>query len=110
MKSNWLFYLGVFINAFVILICVSNAFMSYKSFDGINGASHSPVEGMTVYGRFMLWFIPLALLAIIGGSYWFKSNAKMLAANILLWIPALPMLVMIILWGGLAMIFVLFGK
>ena len=110
MKSNWLFYFGVIINAVAILISVSNASMMQKTFKGLNGNDISYMEGMPEQSKLMLWFIPLALLAVIGISFWFKSIGKMLFANILLWIPALPVLLMIVFWGGLALLFILFGK
>lgn len=110
MKSNGLFYFGVAINAFVLLASASSVLMMYKHFEGINGTSISPMVDMPLSGRFLLWLIPFALLTLIGGAFWLKSNGKMRIANILLWIPALPMLAMILLWGGLAVLFILFGK
>ncbi len=110
MKSNWLFYLGVSINAIVLWVSTSNALMMHKNFKGINGTDISPLEGMPAWSRLTLWLIPLALLALIGLAFWLKTNRKMSAANILLWIPALPMLAMILFWGGLALLFILFGK
>ena len=51
----------------------------------------------------------LCILLIIT-AFWLRSIGKMMGANILLWITGLPILVMFILWGGLALLFILFGK
>lgn len=110
MKSNWIFYLGVIINAGVLLFAISNGLMMHKNFDGIDGKSISPMEGMPLWSQYMIWVIPIALILLIITAFWLKSIGKMMGANILLWITGLPILVMFILWGGLALLFILFGK
>lgn len=99
MRSNLLFYLGVGIDGFALLTTLSNLFMMRDFSDGMTGA-----------GRVVTIAIPLALLILIGLAFWFRHLGKMLLANILLWIPALPVAGGVVIWGGLAVLFVLFGK
>ncbi len=67
-------------------------------------------DGMTTFGRLMTWLIPLGLIALMALAFWLRSKGKLLAANLLVSITALPMLAGIVIWGGLALLFILFGK
>ncbi len=112
MKSNLWFYSGLAIDAIILLISASNVISMYSSsaYAVWSDVTNTPIQGMTNFGRLMLWLIPLALLALMAAAFWLKSRGKMLAANILLWVPALPMLTMIVFGGGFVLLFILFGK
>jgi len=112
MKSNFWFYFGLGINVISLLIAASNMWVMRPAaaFAVGNGNYVSPMDSLTPHGRMMLWLAPLTLLGLIAVACWLKSAGKMLAANILLWIPALPMLVALVVCGGLVVLFILFGK
>jgi hypothetical protein len=110
MKFKWLFYLGVGINAITILITVYNLPMMSSTVQGLGGESSPTNSGMATFGKLMSWAIPLCLIAVVGASFWLRSNGKILASNILVWIPALPALAVIVFFGGLMLLFILFGK
>ncbi|MEO6040182.1 MAG: hypothetical protein ABIQ93_17340 [Saprospiraceae bacterium] len=110
MKTNWLFYLGVSIDALVLLFSSSNLFMMNNSIEGMEGQGIDVQDGITAVGKTVLWLIPIALVGIICTGFYLRSNGKLLASNILVWIIALPMLAVILLWGGLAVLFILFGQ
>ena len=110
MKLNWLFNVGIFIDVLALIFVISNNFLMRSPVRSSDGTVIPVGDGLTLYGKLMLWLMPLGLLLLIGGAMWLRSHGKMLVATILAWLPALPVLVAIILWGGLAMIFVLFSK
>ena len=99
MKSALWFNIGVGIDTLVLLLSLSSVYLTRDYADGL-----SPMGPIT------LILIPLVLLVLIGAAFWLKSIGKIHVANILLWIPALPMAGGILLWGGLALIFILFSK
>ncbi len=107
MKSNWLFYSGVAIDTFTVLLTVSNLMLSQPF---LQGEHAPPADGTTAIVRWVSWLAPLFFVAVIAGGFWLRSNGKLLAANILVCLPALPMLVGIIICGGLAVLFILLGK
>ena len=112
MRSNLLFYLGLAINVLTLLILlgnVSSMFAPIQNLDGSN-SGRSLGDGMTAFGRLMIWLLPLALAVLVALAFWLRVKGKLLAANILVCLPALPMLAMIVIWGGLALLFILFGK
>ncbi len=112
MRSNLLFYFALALNAITLLVTISSAVAMLaptKILDGTdNGMNIS--DGMTAFGRLMTWLIPLGLIALMAIAFWLRSKGRLLAANILMCIPALPMLAGIVIWGGLAVLFILFGK
>ncbi len=107
MKAIHFFYAGLVIDALLLLLCLSNLTMLSGAAAG-GDAGQAP--GLTAFGRLAVWVLPVLLLLLIGGAYLLKNAGKMLAANILLWIPALPMAAGILLWGGLALLFLIAGK
>ncbi len=112
MKNNFWFYFGLAIDSITLLITITSVFTMFEptqNFDGSNNGGNIG-DGMTDFGRLMTWLIPLVLLVLMAAAFWLKSTGKMLAANILLWIPALPMLAMILFGGGFILLFILFGK
>ena len=112
MKSNVLFYLCLCINAISLVVSVGSIFTLFEptqNFDGsYNGGQIA--DGMTAFGKLMTWLIPTGLLALVGLAFWLRSRGKLLAANLVMGIPALPMLAGIVIWGGLALLFILFGN
>lgn len=103
MKTSLIFYTGLAIDAIIMLLSISNILLMQNF---VQGADVSPLEGLSATGRMALWLIPLLLAGLMGFAFWLKNSGKMLPANILLWIPALPMLAGLLLWGGLAVLFV----
>lgn len=110
MKANWPFYLAVGIDLITLFVTASNLFLMSSSVQGLGGTTVPMDDGLTTIGKLFNWIIPLVLLLVIGLGFWLRSNGKVLAANILVWVPAFPMLVGILIWGGLAMLFILGGK
>ena len=110
MRSGKIFYIGIAINIFAVLLSVDNSFLMDSSVRSSDGTVYSTDNGLSSYGKMMSWLIPLGFLAVIGTGFWLRSAGKTLAANILVWVPALPMLAGILVWGGLAVLFILFGK
>jgi hypothetical protein len=112
MRSNLLFYVGLALNLFSLYLSIgsiSTLFAPTQNFDGsLNGGTIG--DGMTASGRLITWLIPLVLVALMALAFGLRAKGKLLAANILVCIPALPMLAMIVFWGGLALLFILFGK
>ena len=107
MKSNWLFYLSVAIDLLTIWLALSNYMLS-KPF--MEGEFAPPETEMLALGRMLPWLISglIATLVIVG--FGLRANGKLLAANILVCIPALPMFFAIVVCGGLAILFTFFGK
>lgn len=105
MRAPWIFYLGFAVDAIILIVAAGNLLVIQFVF-----SDAMPAEGLTSVGRVALWLIPLALLALIISAYRLRSAGKLLAANILLWIPALPLAASLLLWTGLAVVFILFGK
>jgi hypothetical protein len=110
MRSNWLFYLGVGIDIFAFVVAISSSFLMDSPVHSSDGTVYDTSDGLSAYGKMMAWLIPLGLLAIVGCGFWLRSIGKNLIANVLVWIPALPMFAGILIWGGLAALFILFGK
>jgi hypothetical protein len=110
MKLNWLFYLGVGINIITILFTIYDLQMMTSSVQGMGGESIPMDSGMPTYEKLMSWAIPPCLIAWVGASFWLRSKGKILISNILVWIPALPTLAVIVFFGGLMLLFILFGK
>lgn len=84
--------------------------MTSSSVQGMGGESIQMDSGMPTFVKLMTWAIPPCLIAWIGASFWLRSKGKILISNILIWIPALPMLAVIVFLGGLMLLFILFGK
>ena len=109
MRSSLLFFIGFANDALIMIIVVLNLLIMNESLQNFPEATTVPADGFSDIGRLLLWVIPIVLAILIGTAFWLRSAGKMLAANILLWIPALPMAGGIVLWGGLAMLFMFFG-
>ncbi|HAC25372.1 MAG TPA: hypothetical protein DCE81_10695 [Cytophagales bacterium] len=112
MRSSALFIFALAINAITLLVSarsVLTIFEPTRNFDGsLTGATLG--DTMTAYRKLMLWLIPLGFILIITLGIWLRAKGKLLAANLLLSVSAFPMLAGIVFWGGLALLFILFGK
>ncbi len=109
MRANWLFYLGVAVNTFTVLLTISNMMLSQPFLQG-EFAPPASADSMTEVGRLVSWLTPMFLVAVVVAGFWLRSKGKLLAANILVCLPALPMLAAIVICGGLAVLFILFGN
>ncbi|HEV7734286.1 MAG TPA: hypothetical protein VGR62_19090, partial [Candidatus Binatia bacterium] len=107
MTATWIFYAGLGIDAIVLLMMVFNILVM-TTVGGIDGSS--AVSGLSGLGRVALWLMPLLLLALMAAAHRLKARGSVGMACLLLWLPALPFFAGIVLWGGLAVVFVLFGK
>jgi hypothetical protein len=112
MRSNLLFFLGLAINAITLFILIGNVSNLYAPLQNLDGSLSGRTlgDGMTAFGRWMIWLLPLGLVVLMALAFALRAKGKLLAANILVCLPALPMLAMIVIWGGLALLFILFGK
>lgn len=108
---TWIFYCGLAVDAILLLLAVSNVFvMSGSTLSGLDGLDAAPLDGLTAAGRIALWAIPLVLLGLIATATRLKSRGAVRLASVLLWIPALPFGLAMLMLSGLATVFVLFGK
>lgn len=112
MRSNLLFYLALAINAITLLVTISSVSTLFAPTQNLDGTYNGGTigDGMTAFGRLTTWLIPLGLIVLMALAFWLRSRGKLLTANLLVSIPALPMLAGIVIWGGLALLFILFGK
>ncbi len=102
---RWLYYLGLAVDTSLLLLAVGNALMTalVMTGDGLGDAS----DGLTVIGRVALWAIPLTLLGLIVAARRLKARGALVAANVLLWLPGLPLGLGALMWVVLAIIFAL---
>jgi len=110
MKSNIIFYIALVIDILALLVMVNNTVMTTMPMKPVNGYDLSPSSGLTSFGKMMNWIIPAGMLGLILCGYWLRKSGKLLAANVLLSIPAVPVLLALVICGGLAVLFILFGK
>ncbi|MBI1226526.1 MAG: hypothetical protein GC192_14930 [Bacteroidetes bacterium] len=103
MKASIIFYIGLLLDGLLLATTVSNILLSLPYLQDTS-------SGLTPYGRLASWAIPLMVAALMLTAFLLKRGGKMLPANILIWIPALPMLVGLLIWGGMAALFILAGK
>ena len=68
------------------------------------------MAGLTAYGRFAIWAMPLALAALMAVSWALKARGVAIAAVVLLWLPAVPFAIAMVVGLGLAVLFILFGN
>ncbi len=109
MKATHIFYSGLAIDAMLFLLSISNILAMKRPIEGL---TTTPAEGlpMSMLGRLLIWLIPLLLVGLMAIAFWLKKTGKLLPANILLWIPAAPMLIVVMIWGGLAVVFIIGGS
>lgn len=99
MKNPFWFYLGLGFDALALLMLLSNLFLMRQAEDGLSAI-----------GRIAVVALPLVLVGLIAAAFWLRSAGRTAAATILVWLPALPVAGGIVIWGGLAILFMLFGK
>ncbi len=88
MKAIHFFYTGLAIDGLVLAFYVSNFFMEKCL---VRDITNSTVDGFSDKGKLLLWLFLLLLVAVIGAAFCLKNAGKLRLANILLWLPALPM-------------------
>jgi hypothetical protein len=108
--TAWLYYLGLAIDTILLLIACGNALvlMYGTSIDG--GLPDEPAAGLTVIGRIALWAIPLVLLGLMASAHRLKARGALIAANVLLWLPALPFGLAASFWVVLIVAFAIGGR
>lgn len=99
MIYNVLFKIGLMAN---LLLIILSTFGMYMSRDSQN--AYSP------QGRIMVWLIPCVIALIIILALYLKNKGSIKLANLLLWIPATPFIIGVLITGFLALVFNLFGK
>lgn len=109
MRSGLLFFVGLSIDAVILIITVSNLLMMNTAIKALPDPQGTVADDFSTIGQLIVWLIPILLISLIVAAFLLRSTGKLLLANILLWIPALPMAGGILLWGGLAILFVIFG-
>lgn len=92
-KSTILFNIGAFLSGIFLLVAVTNTVSSFQIMRGQSGSEYS----------WVMWVMLLLLTGLIALAFWLKSMGKMLVANILIWLPAVPLLIV----AGLALLFIL---
>lgn len=103
MKATIFFYIGLLLDALILAITVSNIIYSLPYLPANSSA-------LTPIGKLASWGTPVLVAAVMLTAFLLKKSGKMLPANILVWIPATPMLIGLVIWGGLAALFILAGK
>jgi hypothetical protein len=91
MKAIHFFYVGAGLD---MLMLLAGLFSFASLFTYVPEQSRINIALMVIF--------LLAGLAWLGLAFWLKNKGKMLVANILVWLPAAPVL----MWAGLALIFV----
>lgn len=94
-----LFKIGILADILLIMLSVSGMYFSKDSMDGYSQM-----------GKIFVWLIPLAISILILLALFLKSKDKLMLANILLWIPATPFVIGLLITAFLALVFNLFGK
>ena len=95
MKAIYFFNIGIGINLFILLISIVNY---------IQCANILP----EYTNRYIIGILVVLLFfsGLIGLAFWLKSRNKILLANILMWLPAIPL----IFCMGLALLFIIAGN
>jgi hypothetical protein len=107
--SNLLFKIGLGIDLLLLLLLAQGWWMMNSPMQGVGGQEIPAGEGMTNIGRQLTVALPLVLVALMLAGYGLYAHGRSLAANVVVWIPALPVMLALLLWGGLALVFVVFG-
>ncbi|GEM_PF-1827459 len=91
MKATIFFHIGAVLSGIFFLVAVTSTVSSIQIMKGQPGSEHS----------WAMWLMVLLLAGWIALAFWLKSLGKLLVANILIWLPAVPLLIV----GGLALLF-----
>jgi len=92
MRATIFFYIGAVLTGIFFLITVTNTLTTIQIMQGQPGSDYS----------WAMWLMVLLLAGLIALAFWLKSMGKMFVANILIWLPAVPLLFV----GGLAFLFI----
>jgi hypothetical protein len=103
--TTWLFYIGLAIDAMLLLMMLSNAMLMPEG-----TYPEDPTAGLTAWGRFAIWAFPAALIGLMATAWMLKAAGAMVFAVVLLWLPAVPFAIALVVGGGLAILFILFGN
>ena len=106
MKATHFFYTGL-VTDLLLLVVYSYSMLS-MSLSTLEFSGY-PAYGFSPTGKIMAWAVPSLLAILIAIACYLKRAGKVLAANILLWIPALPALGAFMLWAGLVALFIIAG-
>ena len=108
--TAWLYYLGFAIDTILLLMACGNAlFLVFgPSFDV--GLPDDAPAGLTAIGRIAMWAIPLVLVGLMVTAHWLKTRGALMAANVLLWLPALPFGLAAAGWVALMIAFAIGGR
>lgn len=109
MTATRVFYAGVAVDAILLLLVLMNVLTMF-TVGGIDGFDASPAAGLSSAGWAALWLIPLMLIGLMVAAFRLKTRGAVRVAAVLVWVPALPFLASFVLWGGLAAVFILFGR
>ena len=103
--TTWLFYIGLAIDAMLLLMMLSNAVLMPAG-----TYPEDPTAGLTAFGWFATWAMPAALAALMATSWALKAGGATVVAVVLLWLPAVPFAIALVVGGVLAILFILFGN
>jgi hypothetical protein len=93
MKTTLVFNIGAGLSGMLFLIAVFSTVKVIQIMEGQPGSEYS----------WAMWLMVLLLAGWIALAFWLKSLGKLLAANIMIWLPAVPMVIV----GGLALLFII---
>jgi hypothetical protein len=91
-----LYHFGLAIDTILLLIASGSALMMTSIVDGL-----AYEEGLTPIGRIAMWAIPLALLGLLVAARLLRARGALIAANVVLWLPALPFALSASVWVAL---------
>jgi hypothetical protein len=107
--SNLLFKIGLGIDLLLLLLLAQGWWLMNSPMQGLGGQEIQADEGLTTIGKQLTVVLPLILVALMMAGYGLHVRGQSVAANVVVWVPALPVLLALLLWGGLAFVFVVFG-
>lgn len=93
MKTTLVFNIGAGLSGMLFLIAVFSTVKVIQIMEGQPGSEYS----------WAMWLMVLLLAGWIALAFWLKSLGKLLVANIMIWLPAVPMVIV----GGLALLFII---
>ena len=100
-----LYHLALVIDTMLLLLAGGNALVLtfVTSIDG--DLADETAMGLTAIGRTALWAVPLVLVGLMSAAYWLKARGALVAATVLLWLPALPFALSASFWVVLMIAF-----
>jgi hypothetical protein len=104
-----LYHLALVIDTMLLLLAGGSALvMTFVTID--DGLADETAMGLTAIGRTALWAIPLVLVGLMSAAYSLKARGALVAANVLLWLPALPFALSASFWVVLMIAFAIGGR